>query len=122
MFLIFGFTNGQSSIGTRRCRFFTCCSTGDTMAYVTCTYQQFTLFFLPLFRFNKRYLVTCPGCGTVYEIPKEEGQRLERNYAAEINPNLMYAVHRSNKKICPNCKCAVDQNSRYCPNCGTSLL
>lgn len=122
MFLIFGFTNGQNSIGTRRCRFFTCCSTGDTMAYVTCTYQQFTLFFIPLFRFNKRYLVTCPGCGMVYEIPKEEGQRLERDYAAEINPNLMYAVHRSNKKICPNCKCAVDQNSRYCPNCGTSLL
>jgi len=122
MFLIFGFTNGTSDIGTHKCCFFSCCGASGAMGVVTCTFQQFTLFFIPIFRFGKRYFVTCPSCGTVYEMSKEEGRRIEHDYTAEIDPNSIYVVQRSSRKVCPNCKCAVDQSSRYCPNCGTSLF
>jgi hypothetical protein len=122
MFLIFGFTNGANDIGVRKCRFFSCCGNYGVMATVTCTFQQFTLFFIPIFRFGKRYFVSCPNCGTIYEITKEEGRRIQREYAAEINPDALFIVQGANKKTCPNCKCSIDPRSRYCPNCGTSLF
>ncbi len=122
MFLIFGITNGANDLGVRKCEFFSCCASREVMAAVTCTFQQFTLFFIPLFRFGKRYFVSCPNCGTVYEIRKDEGKRLERDYAAEINPDALFIVQGANKKICPGCKCSVAPNCRYCPNCGASLL
>ena len=122
MFLIFGITNGANDLGVRKCGFFSCCASHEVMAAVTCTFQQFTLFFIPLFRFGKRYFVSCPNCGTVYEVRKDEGQRLERDYAAEINPDTLFIVQGASKKICPNCKSSVAPNCRYCPNCGTSLL
>lgn len=121
MFFIIGVDNGTNEIGTRRCGIFSCCGTYGAIAMVTCTFQRFTLFFIPLFRFGKRYFVTCPNCGTVYELSKEEGRRLERDASAEIDPNQMYALHRSSGRICPDCHAAVDPNAHFCPNCGTKL-
>lgn len=122
MFFIVGITNRSNDLGTRRCRVFPCCGTLGVMAAVTCTFQQFTLFFIPLFRFGKRFFVTCPNCGSVYEMTKSEGQRVARDASAEINPDQIFAVQGANRRICPNCRCAVDPNARYCPNCGTRLL
>ncbi|MDF1495917.1 zinc ribbon domain-containing protein [Caproiciproducens sp. CPB-2] len=121
MFFIIGVTSGAHDLGLRRCGCLPCCS-GGAMAAVTCTFQQFTLFFIPLFRFGKRYFVTCPNCGTVYELAKDEGRRIEKDSAAEINPERMYVVQGASRKTCPGCGCAVDPNSRYCPNCGARLL
>jgi ribosomal protein S27AE len=53
---------------------------------------------------------------------REEGKRLEKDINAEIDPDKIYVVKRTNNKVCPNCRHAVDAGSRYCPNCGTSLL
>jgi len=120
MFFVFGITSGSKDLGTRRCRALSCC--GSSMAAVICTFQQFTLFFIPIFRFGKRYFVTCPSCGSVYEMAKPEGQRVERDTSAEISPDQIYIVQGANRKTCPGCHCAIDPNSRYCPNCGTRLF
>ncbi len=122
MFFIIGITDGSASLGSRRCRVFACCGTTGAMGAVTCTYQQFTLFFIPLFRFGKRYFVTCPQCGTVYELTKEEGKRIARDPSAEIDPNQMFPVQRNYGKACPNCHCVVDPSAHFCPNCGTKLF
>ena len=122
MFFIVGITSGAHDLGLRRCGYFPCCSGGGAMAAVTCTFQQFTLFFIPLFRFGKRYFVTCPSCGAVYELAKDEGRKIEKDPMTEINPDKMYVVQGASRKTCPSCGCAVDPNSRYCPNCGTRLM
>jgi len=122
MFLIFGIINGTNDLGAHKCRLFACCGCSEVMALVTCTYQQFSLFFIPLFRFGKQYFVSCPNCGTVYEIRNDEGKRMEKDFSAEISPDMLTIVHGATKKTCPSCKCAVDTKCRYCPNCGTSLL
>lgn len=124
MFFIVGIDSGSENIGLRKCTFFPCCNRYGTMAAVTCSYQVFTLFFIPLFRFGKRYFVTCPQCGTVYELSREEGRRIARDPGAEINPSQMYALRNFNNaygKTCPNCHAAVDPNAHFCSNCGTKL-
>lgn len=121
MFFIVGITSGAHDLGVRKCGFFPCCSANGVMAPVTCTFQQFTFFFLPLFRFGKRYFASCPNCGAVYELSADEGKRMEKDYTAEIDPRKMYIIQGAYRRTCPNCNSPVDQNCNYCPNCGASL-
>jgi uncharacterized OB-fold protein len=121
MFFIIGITSGSATLGSRRCGRFPCCGGYGSFAVVTCAYRQFTFFFLPLFRFGKRYFVSCPDCGAVYEIEREEGRRIERDPGAEINPERMHRISGQAARFCPNCGTRVEPGSRYCPNCGTKL-
>ena len=121
MFLIFGINDGNESLGARWCPYLMCHPNGAWME-ITCTYQAFTLFFIPLFRISKRYFATCPYCGSVYEIPKEEWKRLSRDSSLPLNPDTLYIVYGAQKKTCPVCNSAVAPESRFCPNCGTPLI
>ena len=120
MFFIVGVTSGSAEIGMRGCGWFPCCGVGGTAA-VTGAFQQFTLFFLPLFRFGKRYFVSCPNCGAVYEIERDEGRRVARDPAAVIRPDAIRRVAGRAARFCPNCGAQVDPSCRYCPSCGTKL-
>lgn len=121
MFFIIGITSGTVELGLRSCGFFPCCSIRGSRALVTCVYRQFTFFFLPLFRFGKRYFVSCPNCGAAYEINREEGRRIERDPYAEIEPDSIFRVAGRTVRFCPNCGTQVDPDSRYCPYCGVKL-
>lgn len=121
MFFIVGISSGTLELGTRRCGFFPCCSLSGAVAAVTCVYRQFTFFFLPLFRFGKRYFVSCPNCGAVYEISRDEGKRIERDPSAVIDPQKILRVAGRAPRFCPNCGAQVDPGSRYCPYCGSKL-
>lgn len=121
MFFIMGITSGTAVIGSRRCSRFPCCGTCAAYAVVTCAFQQFTFFFLPLFRFGKRYFVSCPNCGAVYEMEREEGRRVAGDPTAEIDPDKMRRIAGQTAKFCPNCGARVEPGSRFCPNCGARL-
>lgn len=121
MFFIIGVTSGSAKLGIRNCGYFPCCSLSGSAAMVTCVYQQFTLFFLPLFRFGKRYFISCPGCGAVYEISREEGKRVERDPGTVVDPNRIHRVAGRSARFCPNCGSQVNPDSRYCPYCGAKM-
>ncbi|MVB11903.1 zinc-ribbon family protein [Caprobacter fermentans] len=121
MFFIIGITSGIAELGFRSCGYFPCCSLRGKTALVTCVYKQFTFFFIPLFRFGKRYFISCPDCGAVYEIHREEGKRIERSPGSEINPDQIFRVAGRAARFCPNCGAQVNPDSRFCPNCGARL-
>ena len=118
MFFIFGVVSGLRDLGIRCCTL-PCC--GTVRAILTCSFHQFTLFFIPLFRFRRRYFLTCPYCGSIYELSKEEGRRLEREPHAQADPTTLRFVRQNGRHCCPYCGCNVEWNSRYCPQCGTFL-
>ncbi len=121
MFFIIGIGSGSSPLGLRRCGGFPCCG-AISAAAVVCVFQQFTFFFIPLFRFRRHYYVTCPECGAVYELSREEGRRLARDLNAEIDPSRMVRISgASGRHYCPHCGTEVEPGSRFCPNCGTRL-
>ena len=122
MFFFFAVVSGTEELGMRRCGHFPCCGTDEAPAPVTCVFQRFILFFIPLFRFGKRYFVSCPGCGAVYEIDPEEGRRVARDPAARIDPARMRRVAQGpGTRFCTNCGAPVAAGDRYCPNCGAKL-
>jgi DNA-directed RNA polymerase subunit M/transcription elongation factor TFIIS len=91
------------------------------MTVVTCASQRFIFFFIPLFRFGKRYFISCPNCGSVYEISKDEGKRLERDPNAEVNPEKIIRLAKRSSQYCPACGASVEPGSRFCPRCGQKL-
>ena len=122
MFFFLAVTSGTRELGRRRCRYLPCCGTYGAEVSVTCVYQQFILFFIPVFRFGKRYFATCAGCGAVFEMNREEGRRVERNPSAEIDPSAMTRVAAgSDPRFCPRCGAPISPGDRFCPNCGGKL-
>ena len=121
MFFFFAVTSDSRNLGGRFCRRFPCCGATGAIASVTCVSQKFIFFFLPLFRFGKHYFVTCPNCGAVFEIAREEGKRLEKDPRAEIDPTAMRRTGGQAARFCPGCGARVEAGMRYCPYCGRKL-
>lgn len=101
-----------------------CGSYGRYQVYMT--YMYFSFFFIPLFKWNKRFYVKMSCCGTVYELDQELGKRLLRGEQAEITERDLKLVQAGNKpyygsagaKICENCGYETSEDFEFCPKCG----
>ena len=51
---------------------------------VVMTYMYFSFFFIPLFKWNRKYYVKMSCCGTVYELDPEVGKILARGGQVDI--------------------------------------
>ena len=91
---------------------------------VIMTYMYFSFFFIPLFKWNKRFYVKMTCCGSVYELDPEVGRRLEKGEAIEIRPQDLTPVSGTGggwgtgRKRCANCGYETDEDFDFCPKCG----
>ncbi len=103
------------------------------------TYYYFSFFFIPLFKWNKHFLVKMNCCDAVYELNPLKGKAIARGEQVAINPedlNLLEdgKIRRnqaagqeiegadSEKTLrCPICKYEAPGDSNYCPKCGQRL-
>ena len=51
---------------------------------VVMTYMYFSFFFIPLFKWNRKYYVKMSCCGTVYQLDPEVGKILARGGRVDI--------------------------------------
>jgi len=111
-----------------------CGAYGRYQVYMT--YMYFSFFFIPLFKWNKRFYVEMSCCGAVYELDPEVGQALLRGMDVEIHEEdlTLYRDGRGNpwnqekeslpagdRKRCPKCGCEIEAEFAYCPRCGNPL-
>lgn len=81
-------------------------------------YTYFHFFFIPIFKWGKKYYVEARCCGRVFEVPDDyldevlKGDTIELSRLREIQTPY---------RVCPNCSRYVDSNYRYCPHCGREL-
>ena len=88
-----------------------------TQAKLVMEYSYFHLFFLPLFKFSKKFFVL-PSCGcSVYEADAEYANELQT--AAYIDMNRLTLISRRN--ICRSCMREVGNEFSFCPYCGSRL-
>lgn len=117
----FGIQDKERYIGT--CNNIICPSCGRLTSFeVYKTYRYFHVFLIPVFRWNIRYIVKTPCCGSVYELDPFVGSEFEKNPYIEIkNENLRRVNQYMPYKYCPNCKTNVPAEFSYCPYCGAKL-
>lgn len=90
-------------------------------------YNAFSLFFIPLFKFGKKYYAKTTCCNSIYLIiNKEKGYMIEKGRGQNIVLNdedlmLLQKGIISGAGKCPHCGCEVRGNYKYCPNCGNPL-
>ena len=93
------------------------------------TYSYLSLFFIPVFKWNRRYFAKSTCCGTVYEINQEIGQRIARGEELQLRPehlNLISDGHQApawqvEVKRCANCGYETKENFDFCPKCGNRV-
>ncbi|WP_294147632.1 zinc ribbon domain-containing protein [uncultured Clostridium sp.] len=123
-----------------------CGAYGRYQVYMT--YMYFSFFFIPLFKWNRRYYVKMSCCNAVYELNPEIGRMLLRGADVEIrdedlklcregngNPweqeeraghtygeqNGSNCLPEHSGKKCPNCGYEAAEDFSYCPKCGSRL-
>ena len=93
MFFMIGTTSGRKDFDYRDTVI--CGSCGRYGSYhVFMTYLQLLLFFIPCFRWNRRYFVEMSCCGTIYELDPAVGERIARGEHVEIHPSELRLVQR----------------------------
>lgn len=127
MFFIMGINQGMKELAYNASLFICgrCGRYGRYQVYMKYTYLS--LFFIPVFKWGKRYYAKTTCCGTVYELPQDAGRRLARGEDVALTPEMLtvvssgtggsgYAVNPA--KRCANCGYETTEDFEYCPKCG----
>ena len=131
MFFIGGISQGQKQLQFNQ--LVVCSQCGAYGRYqVFMTYMYFSFFFIPLFKWGRRYYVQMSCCQSIYELDAEVGKRIARGESLEIQPGQLTLVKSGKtqsewnntwgrKKSCGNCGYETTENFEYCPKCGQKL-
>jgi len=120
-FGVFGIQDKEKYIGAYNN--IICPSCGSLARYeVYKTYRYFHMFFIPVFRWNVRYMVKTSCCGRLYELEPYTGSEFEKNPYTEIRAeNLKPVSGYMPYKYCISCRVNVPPEYNYCPYCGGKL-
>ncbi len=109
---------------------------------IVMTYYYFSFFFIPLFKWGKRFFVRMQCCDAVYELAPEVGKAIARGEGTDIRGEDLKLVQDGKQRFtissqpaqlgegeeelpktrrCPVCKYESPGEFRYCPNCGQRL-
>ncbi len=124
MLFIMAITDGRKDFD--HLQMMTCADCGRYGQYrVFMLYTVLSLFFIPTFKWNRRYYVQTSCCGAIYELDPEIGQRIARGDDVEIMPQHLSRSERTwghaFYKRCGNCGYETDEDFYYCPKCGEKL-
>jgi hypothetical protein len=124
MFFIAGISQKREDLDYYEPIMCSCCiKYGRYEAYIE--YSVFSLFFIPLFRFNKKYYARTTCCNSLYLITnKEKGLMMERGQGHNVflkDKDLKLIYKGICENTCPNCGSQVSEEHKYCPNCGNKL-
>ncbi len=100
-----------------------CCSKyGRYEAYME--YSVLSLFFIPLFKFNKKFYAKTTCCNSLYLITnKEKGLMMEREQGHNVflKDEDIQLIQKGTSCTCPECGYKLNEGHKYCPNCGSKL-
>ena len=105
-----------------------CGSTSQCQVFMT--YMYFSFFFIPLFKWNKRFYVQMSCCSAIYELEPEIGKAILRGEEPAITSADLHLVQEGKytrtwqegagnpHKKCMRCGFETDEEDNYCPTCG----
>ncbi|MGO1581090.1 MAG: zinc ribbon domain-containing protein [Peptoniphilaceae bacterium] len=84
------------------------------------TYSLLSIFFIPIFKWNKKYFAKYSCCGSVYEINKIKGKKIELGENPTLSENDFIKSYNM-EAFCPNCSYKLEDDFDFCPKCGKKL-
>src|SRR5690625_1352731 len=72
------------------------------------TFNYFNIFFIPIWRWNKRYFLKTRCCQQTCELQQEIGKRIEKGEEVEITQDHLDCGQLPYRRICPNCQAKLE--------------
>ena len=123
MFFVIGVNQGKKELDFSSV--ITCPFCGNFgRARIFAVYSQLMLFFIPTFKWGKRYYLKMDCCGAVYELDQEKGKQIEDGFSADLSSvDLKLVRHGASyaKTYCVNCGREIDSSFEFCPYCGKRI-
>jgi|SRR5690554_6159797 hypothetical protein len=87
------------------------------------TYNQLSLFFIPVIKWGRKYYVKLRCCGSLYTIDSDLGRDIERGEKTTINESDLHPVRINHRReyFCANCGYKLSSEYEYCPKCGSKV-
>ena len=120
MFFAFGITDRREDLeydsGVMTCD--VCGAYGRFHVFMVCTVLY--LFFLPVWRWNRRYYAETSCCHTLYELDPSVGEAIAKGEQIEIRNTDLSRISKGHRfKRCACCGYETSEDFEYCPKCGT---
>ncbi len=81
-----------------------------------------SLFFIPLFKWNRRYYARMSCCGATTPLDPESVQKIKNKQWHDIHFDKLFpTVSPSTNGRCPRCGTPTEADFDYCPRCGHPL-
>ena len=99
-----------------------CGQYGRFEVFMTC--MCLSLFFIPIIKWKKQYIVRTTCCNAQYELDSDIGQAIARGNDVEIKMEHLTPLggyEQLNYKRWAQCGFSTTEDFRYCPNCGREL-
>ena len=121
MFFIMGIDQGRKQLLFDQLMICKCCQRyGHIQVFIT--YTCLSLFFIPVFKWGKRYQVQMSCCNAVCELDPELGKAIERGEVTRLDEDILKFHHQEHHgKQCGNCGYYTTEDFTYCPKCGKSF-
>jgi len=119
MFFVMGINDGHKELEFSQMIICDLCGAyGRFQVYMT--YTVLSLFFIPCFKWNRRYYVRTSCCGAVYELDALIGAQISRGEQVEIQPAHLHLVRSGEKgaRKCSACGYSTNEDFAFCPKCG----
>ncbi|WP_100066180.1 zinc-ribbon domain-containing protein [Miniphocaeibacter massiliensis] len=123
MFFIFGIADSYDEVDFKTTFTCECCNHMEQMNFYM-FYTYFSLFFIKIFKWNKRYVGVCRNCNCEYEFTKETFEELKESGNLKSS---MYTMRNCNSNygkrnlVCSNCGYTLREDFEFCPKCGSKL-
>jgi len=119
MFFIAGMSSKQDKLDFSQT--VVCSNCGKYGRYeIIMEYMYFSLFFIPILKWNKKFYIISSCCGSTYSIDKELGNRIARGENITLKEKDLQLIKSGQSytiKKCSNCGFETHDDYRYCPKC-----
>lgn len=112
---VFGIGNKTKNLGTVNFKCTGCI--GEKFSLMELS-RSFDIFFIPVFRYNKEYIIICEECRSVYKLKVESIPKVLEKKEVKYE-NIDKIILETN--TCPYCGASVTGEFKYCPKCGKLL-
>lgn len=121
MFFVFGINQRKEKINYKPKLFIHSCGKYGSMEIYK-TYMTLSIFFIPTFKWSKKYYVKYNCCDEIYELNKDTGEIIESGENITIEEkDFINCYYKNTKKTCSNCSSSWDESYEFCPKCGNKL-
>ena len=120
MFFVFGVNQREEEIDYDQTIICDVCERYGHL-YLFMTYTVLSIFFIPLFKWNRHYYARTSCCNTIYELEEDTVNALLSGELHELKQEDLEVIQRGylrSHKKCSYCGYETDEDFEYCPKCG----